>query len=142
MELSTEKDKSDIPLADIGNGKITVEYRSGYYEQQIIKSSTGEKHEKLIRYEKNPAKVVIGKIGNLEISCYPYDFPDKVFYNVSGGKGQLDRYDCAKMQAIQNKIRWYLEGGLEKSLKRKSKSPLAIQIRLAWEYKHKKEIGE
>jgi hypothetical protein len=121
--------------------KIKTEYRSGYYEQEIITSNQGERHEKLVRYEKNPAKVILGSIANMTYDIYPYDFPDKVFIHVSGEKHFIDKYDVNKMIAIKNKIRWYLNGGLERAISGKSKTSLAREIRLAYEYKRIMVIG-
>lgn len=122
--------------------RIKTEHRAGYFEQEIITTSEGERHEKLERQFKNPAKVVLGRLSIAECSCYPYDFPDKVFWNVSGDKFQMDKYDVPKLMAINNKIKWFLNGGLQKSLKRESKSPLAIQIRLAYEYRASEVVGK
>lgn len=121
--------------------KINTEYRSGFYEQEIITSNTGERHEKLIRHPKNPAKVILGSISNMTYDIYPYDFPDKVFIHVSGEKHFIDKYDALKMISLNNKIKWYLNGGLEKALSGKSKSSLAREIRLAYEYKRIQVIG-
>jgi hypothetical protein len=134
-------DKSDNESSPQPVLKITTEYRSGYYEQEVITSNKGERHEKLVRHPKNPAKVVIGSIGNITYDVYPYDFPDKVFIHASGEKHFIDKYDSAKMISINNKIKWFLNGGLESALSGKSKSSLAREIRLAYEYKKIQVIG-
>ena len=134
-------DKSENDSTPRPELKIKDEYRSGFFEQHILTSNAGERHEKLVRYEKNPAKVVLGSIGNITYDVYPYDYPDKVFIHPSGEKHFIDKYDSAKMISISNKIKWFLNGGLEKSLSGKSKSSLAREIRLAYEYKRMQVIG-
>jgi hypothetical protein len=134
-------DKSENDSAPQPELKIKTEYRSGFFEQQIITTNSGERHEKLVRYPKNPAKVVLGSIGNMTYDVYPYDYPDKVFIHPSGEKHFIDKYDSAKMISISNKIKWFLNGGLEKALSGKSKSSLAREIRLAYEYKRIQVIG-
>jgi len=134
-----DKSKNDsTPQPEL---KIKTEYRSGFFEQQIITSNSGERHEKLVRYEKNPAKVILGSISNITYDVYPYDYPDKVFIHASGEKHFIDKYDSAKMISINNKIKWFLNGGLEKALGGKSKSSLAREIRLAYEYKRSLVVG-
>ena len=117
------------------------EIRTGYYEQKII-IIDDKKIQQLTRYPKSFDKVTFGYIGTLEYYTYPFKFPDKVFASVHGDSTVMDKYEVPKMLAVMNKIRWYLNDGVRKSLNSKSKIPLAQQIRLAYEYARSKEVGQ
>jgi hypothetical protein len=115
---------------------------SGYFERYTIVGVDGEKHSNTTRHLKNPAKVIISKCGNTEYSCYPYDFPDKVFINVSGGKAQIDRFDVNRYFSAMRLVQWYLNGGCQRAISGKSKTQLAKDIKLAYEYSANKELGQ
>jgi hypothetical protein len=115
---------------------------SGYFEKYTITGADGEKHTNTTRYTKNYAKVIIAKCGNVEYSCYPHDFPDKVFIHISGGKAQIDRFDVNRYFSAMNQIKWYLNGGCQKAISGKSKTQLAKDIKLAYEYVVNQELGQ
>lgn len=138
--MGKECPKEDITPKDVIK-TYKEEVRTGYYEQKII-IIEGEKREQLTRYPKSLDKVSFGFVGNMEYFSYPYKFPDKVFASVHGSSTILDKYDAVRLMSIMNKIRWYLNDGVKKSLNRKSKSILAQQVRLAYEYTKNKEFGE
>ncbi len=137
-----EKDNEEIKPTPKPDYWIKQRIKSGSFETIETWDSKGEKHEKTVYHDKNPAKVLLGSISNITYYVYPFDYPDKVFINSVGDKHFMDKYDAIKMVAINNKIRWYLNGGLQKSLSNKSKSTLAQQIRLAYEYQRSKKVGQ
>jgi len=60
------------------------------------------------RTKKNPKKVVLARIEDLELYVLPYEFPDKIFL----GKYpeftmMLDKYSIPKLMVFYNKARWY-----------------------------------
>lgn len=85
---------------------ITREY--GYFQR--IKTRRGtKKRQKTIKVQSNPEKVVIDRIGDLEIYVYPYSYPDKIFIGIYPMNTTLEREDFNRLFGIMNKIRWYLE---------------------------------
>jgi len=70
-----------------------------------------QQHQKTERKKKNPEKVVLGEIGDLQIYVYPYDFPDKIFIGCYPKFSMvIGKEDLSKFFALYNKMRWYLEG--------------------------------
>ncbi len=110
----------------------TTEFRTGYFEKKIVKHGK-KKKQKLVRFEKNPAKLSLGWFGNLEFFCYPYSDFNKIFIRDGNKIHGFDQYDLPRIFAIYNKARWVTEHGSEAvkgSLD--SESPLARMIQNAY----------
>lgn len=114
----------------------------GYYERYILTGKDGKTHQGTTRFPPNPAKVTLARCGMLEYSVYPYSFPDMVFVHLTGEKTQIDRYDVNRHFSAINKVRWYLFGGCKNAISGKSKTQLAKDIKLAYEYSVSKELGQ
>lgn len=85
---------------------ITREY--GYFSRVKTRRGT-KKRQKTVKLQNNPEKVVIDRIGDLEIYCYPYSYPDKIFIGIYPMNTVLGREDFKRLFGIMNKIRWYLD---------------------------------
>jgi len=40
----------------------------------------------------------------------PYEYEDKVFLGIYPSSTYIDEYDLSRLQALANKIKWYLDG--------------------------------
>jgi hypothetical protein len=87
----------------------TVIVEHGTFKREYRRKGKNSK-TKLIRYTKNPEKVVLCKIGELEVYVYPFNYPDKVFF----GKYphftmQMNEHEITDLFRAYNRIRWYFE---------------------------------
>ena len=114
----------------------SVEVREGTYTKTITRHGN-KKHEHLHRMSKNPEKVSLGWLGTIEIVCYPYTSTDRVFLRFGKQHIGIDKYNLPKMFLAHNRIKWFLENGEGVvSSPEDSKSPLAMDIKRAWEHAH------
>lgn len=75
------------------------------------------------REKKNPKKVVLAKINDLELYVIPYDFPDCVFLGVYPEfTMKLEKHDIPKLLVFYNKARWFIE---QKWLKKRHRTKRA-----------------
>ena len=58
----------------------------------------------------NPAKVVLGHIGEMEVYVYPFDFPNNVFVGKFPNSTCLDRGDASMLHGLANICTWFLDG--------------------------------
>jgi hypothetical protein len=63
----------------------------------------------------NPKKVIIGKLGDLEVYVYPYDFPNRVFMGKFPVTFSLTKQDIAAMLGLASISTWFLNGNAFKS---------------------------
>jgi len=91
----------------------------GHFDKTIDTDYKGGKRvktkQKLKRAYKNPEKVTLGWIGELEVYCYPYQFPDTVFighYPFTGTK--LDKYEIRQLGKAWIRSRSYLSACFKK----------------------------
>ena len=83
----------------------TTEY--GYYIRK--KTRTGKKRrQKTIRPPRNPEKVCLAQLKELEFYVYPKNHPDKVFIGIYPLSTYIEYDDLKRLWGILNKIRWYL----------------------------------
>lgn len=82
----------------------TSEY--GYFIRRKVRR--GRKQRQKTEYlKKSSKKVIIDRIGDLEIYVYPKDFPDKVFLGIYPMSTMIDSRDYNRLFGILNRIRWY-----------------------------------
>ena len=120
-----------------------TEYRRGEYEEVIKKTGDKETSRREIKFERNPAKITIAYLGNVEFFCYPYSSTDKIFMRIGRKVQAIDKYDLPKVFAIFNKGRWFVENAkrvIKKELE--STSELAQAVRLAWQYSYELDMAE
>lgn len=53
--------------------------------------------------------MVLGKLNDIEIYVYPYEYPDKVFLGIYPLSTVIGIEDLPKILGLYNKIRWYLQ---------------------------------
>ena len=71
------------------------------------------------RLKKNPKKVRLGKIGDLEIYVFPYDYPDRVFLGkYPEFKMSIDMHQLGQWFSMYNVMSWFLSGSWEKEVKK------------------------
>lgn len=73
------------------------------------------KRQKTERLKKNPKKVTLCHIRDLEVYVIPYDYPNTVFIGKYPHFSMaLDRYDIPRLFVFINKMRWFLDGYWQK----------------------------
>lgn len=88
---------------------VTRYTESGAFIRTIIRS--GKKRKQQTRkFKKNDKKVILGHIGDFEVYCYPYDYPDTVFIGAFPVSTQLDNSNINGLIAAYNKARSFLNG--------------------------------
>lgn len=96
---------------------MTIETEYGYFIRR--KTRRGKKRtQKTERLKKQSQKVVIDRIGELEIYVYPYDYPEKVFLGIYPLSTVIGEEDFKRFFGILNKIRWYFNDEWVKDRKR------------------------
>lgn len=87
----------------------TIIEETGVFKRTLWRKGK-QKRQRTERKKKNPAKVVLAKIGDLDLYVYPYDFPDKVFLgSYPNFTMSLDKADVKKLFKIYNISKWYLD---------------------------------
>jgi len=87
-----------------------------------------QKKVKTQRTKKNNKKVVLARMGKLELYVIPYDFPDSVFIGQYPNFTQkLDKYEIPKLLVFFNKARWYLNGSYLEKPKKGSKKRFYVE---------------
>ena len=102
--------------------------------RRIIYRKGKQKTQKTETHKKNPLKVTLAKIGDLEIYVYPFQYPDKIFL---GKYPQftmiLSKYDLGKWFASYNIMKWFLNGyWTKKAQKRKRSQKTSATIQKAY----------
>lgn len=95
---------------------ITTETQYGHFIIKKTRKGTRRK-QKLTRIPKNKQKVVIGKIGELEIYVYPYNHPNKVFLGIFPISTYIEKHNFNDIWSIANKIRWFFKEEWDKEPK-------------------------
>ena len=129
-------------IENIKETRVT-EYRRGEYEEVIKKVGDKETSRKEIKYVRNPAKITLAYLGNIEFFCYPYSSTDKIFMRIGRKVQALDKYDLPKLMAIFNKGRWFVDNAkrvIKKEIE--STSELAQTVRLAWQYSYELDMAQ
>jgi len=74
-----------------------------------------QKRQRTERLKKNPKKVTLCRVKELEIYVFPYEYPDTVFIGKYPTFSMaLDRYDIPRLFVLVNKMRWFLDGKWQK----------------------------
>ena len=69
------------------------------------------KRQKTERLTKNPKKVVLSQIRDLELYILPYEYPDTVFIGrYPDFTMAIDKHDLPRVFVFFNKMRWYFDG--------------------------------
>ena len=112
----------------------TIIKEHGVYKRTLYRKGR-KRRQRTQRLKKNPEKVVIGKIGELEVYVYPYNFPDKVFLGqYPNFTMTLTKQDIPKLFCIYNISRWYFNGEWQNEPK-KSKPAKRLRKLLILAYK-------
>ena len=109
------------------NESETVIEESGVFKRTYHRKGK-KKRVKTERQKKNPLKVTIGKIGELEVYVYPYEYPEKVFL---GQYPQftmvLSKDDLPRWFSTYNILRWYFNGEWQNKRKQTKQAKRARQ---------------
>lgn len=126
---------------DIINGlKSTkvIEEREGLYRQKII--THGKKRKVTTeRIERNPEKVILCYLGNIEFHCYPFQNQDKIYARIGDNFIALNKYEIKGMIAVYNILKWVTDGGIKKALKNESMSKISKEIKEAYKAGYDKD---
>lgn len=97
----------------------TVIKERGSYERTYVRE--GKKYrQKTKRYKKNPERVLLAKHGDMELYCYPFQYPDTVFLGIYPYSIQLNQSDLTMFFNFHNKAKWFLnEEAFRKPKRRK-----------------------
>lgn len=91
-----------------GSSETTLT-ESGLFIRKKVRKGT-KTRQKTIRLKKNPEKVILGHIAELEVYTYPYDYPDTVFIGRFPMSVMLERGQENSLLSIRNKIKSYFDG--------------------------------
>lgn len=109
----------------------TVEYREGIFQEQIIKHGESEKR-KTKKMKRNPEKVILTYLGNIEFFSYPFSSENKVYARIGKEITAINKYEAKSIIAIYNVVNWALDGGITKSVRGESKSKLSEKVKSAY----------
>ncbi|MDI6905676.1 MAG: hypothetical protein QMD13_09390 [Candidatus Bathyarchaeia archaeon] len=87
----------------------TVIIEKGGFERYYYRKGKKAKHKTVRHKSKNPEKVTLANIGNLELYVYPYQHPDKVFIGVYPYSQTLSKSEVSALLGFYNKARWFLQ---------------------------------
>lgn len=62
------------------------------------------------KFTKNEKKVILARLGEYELYCYPFDYPDTVFLGKYPVSIQLDSFNIGGLFTCYNRARWFLNG--------------------------------
>lgn len=82
----------------------TTEY--GYYIRKKIRHGKRRK-QKTTRIKNNPEKIILGKLGDLEIYAYPYQYPNKIFVGIYPLSTYIEEHQKEDILVLYNRVRWY-----------------------------------
>ena len=117
-------------------------YKTGEYQEKVIThGDTTTRNE--TRFEKNPMKLSLCWIGNIEIYCYPYSNFNKIYIRYGRKTQAINIYELPKLMLGYNRAKWFLTYGSDIA-KRKmlSESDLAIEIQNAYNAGIEMELKE
>lgn len=137
LEKIVEKQKDLLERGKSRIGELksnrTEEIQEGTFIRRTI-SHKGKKRTKLTRLKKNPEKVILCYLGNIEMFVYPYQNPDTIFCRIGKEITGLDKYEARKIMAVYNQINWALSGGIQDAVRGESNSKKAKEIKKAYDY--------
>ena len=109
---------------------ITREY--GYFSR--IKTRKGKKRRQSTEYRKTRGeKVLLAKLGDLELYVYPKDYPDRVFLGIFPMSTCISEEQLGLLFNIYNKSKWYLkEDWTRKDTWRKGANSLRRRIQRSY----------
>lgn len=108
------------------------EIRTGTYIEQIYTVGEEVIDKRISKLEKNPEKISLWKFDKMEMFCYPFSSTDKIYIRIGKDIQAFNKYDIGttgRFMELNNIIKWISNGGIELSLKGKSKSKYAEIIR-------------
>ena len=89
----------------------TVTVETGQFKRTTIRKGKKRRIE-TVRFQKNPKKVVLAQINDLQLYCFPYENSDFVFLGkFPNFTMALNKYECRALIVFYNKARWYLSNG-------------------------------
>jgi len=90
----------------------TKEY--GYYIRE--KWSKGKKRkQKTTKVKKNSEKVLLCRIGDVELYVYPKDYPDKIFMGIFPMSTTLEAFQVKDLLRAYNRAKWFINGDWQKT---------------------------
>ena len=78
----------------------------GYYIRRTTRYGK-KRRQKTTKLPKNPEKVILGRIGDIEVYVYPHSFPYKVFFGIYPMSTYIEEHQKKDILVLYNKIRWY-----------------------------------
>ena len=105
----------------------TIIKEHGFRRLIIRKGKTKRQKTEII--QKNPMKVTLDKIGDLELYCYPFDYPDTVFIGLGEHSQPLNMYQTRQLFKFYNVSRWFLQGEWTKDLDWRGKPKRSMRTR-------------
>ena len=91
----------------------TRETEYGYFIRQKVRHGK-KRRQKTTRLPKNPEKVTLAKLGDLEFYILPKAFPDKVFIGLYPLSTYVEEHQINDFFRIYNQIRWYFNEGWQR----------------------------
>ena len=90
------------------------------------------KRQKTEIIEKNPLKVTLDKIGDMELYCYPFDYPEHVFLGFRGTSQTLNKYQVRQLFKVYNIAKWFLNSEWQHKTKSKRTTKRRREIEKAF----------
>ena len=125
-------------LLDRARGEIkrlresrTTTYESGQFERTKIRQGKKRK-QRTVKIPKRESKVVLYKIGRLQLFAYPYDNRNKLFIGYGKFAHPIDKYSVHRILVLYNIAKWFLSKGFKLSMQGKSRSSLGKPIQRAF----------
>jgi len=108
----------------------TIIKEHGFRRLILRKGKTKRQKTEII--QKNPKKVTLDKIGNLELYCYPSDYPEQVFIGTGNESQTLNKYEVRQLFKFYNLSNWYLKGEWQHKTKSKRTEKRRREIEKAY----------
>jgi len=109
----------------------TITKEHGFRRLIIRKGKTKRQKTEII--QKNPYKVTLDKIGDLELYCYPFNYPEQVFIGTGNESQTLNKYEIRQLFRFYNFSNWYLNGEWQHKTKSKRTEKRRREIEKAYD---------
>lgn len=126
------------------NTKTTIVETGNF--TRVLERSGKRKRQKTQRHKRNPEKVTLYKVGDLELYAYPYTNPDQMFigsypdFNMA-----ITKADLSRLFGLYIKARWFLNGCWQnRRFKTKTAKSASTSICKSYDYglKHLKKTAK
>lgn len=98
--MTVKKDKREL--------STTRKTEYGYFVRKTVRHGKKRRQKTVLR-KRNPEKVTLGYIGDVEFYTYPYEFPNKIFFGIYPLSTYIEAGQEEDILRIYNKVRWYFK---------------------------------